>query len=133
VNDLTVEIDGTTYQIEAKEPNHGFHHWHDDPHPDGTPGQPGHHHHDEKCTWLPAMLKPVAAPAGRDDHIASVEDDDVRVTMKLYPEEVEMLYDLVADQVSEDGDDWDVLLTAVAGAHRRVVARRQKLAERQNR
>lgn len=55
----TVTISGREYLVELKEPNHGFNHWHDDAHADGTPGQPAHHHCDAKCEWLPAMLKPV--------------------------------------------------------------------------
>jgi hypothetical protein len=55
----TVTIEGVEYVVETKGANHGFQHWHDDTHEDGTPGQPAHHHHDEKCQWQVAMLKPV--------------------------------------------------------------------------
>lgn len=55
----TVTIHGVEYTVEVHEPNHGFFHWHDDPHEDGTPGQPAHHHCDAKCAWRSAMLKPV--------------------------------------------------------------------------
>ena len=55
----TIKIDGVRYYVEAKDPNHGFKHRHEEDHADGTSGEVPHHHHDEMCEWLPAMLKPV--------------------------------------------------------------------------
>lgn len=133
ITDPTIEIDGITYVVELKEANHGFHHWHDEDHPDGTPGQPAHHHHDEKCAWRPAMLKPVDPAEADTDHIAAHQDEDVRVTLKLYPEEVDMLHIVVSDQVEDEGDDWDYLLTAITNAQRRMAERRAKAANRENR
>lgn len=54
-----VNIDGRTYTIEIAEPACGNWHFHDEPHHDGTPGQPQHHHHDAKCGRRTALLIPV--------------------------------------------------------------------------
>lgn len=57
-----VTVDGVEYEMTVADPACGFWHYHDDPHADDTPGQPQHHHHDERCQWRTALLKPVGGP-----------------------------------------------------------------------
>lgn len=55
-----VEVDGVVYQLEvAGSESHPQWHYHDDPHQDGTPGQPQHHHHGPTCEHRTALLVPL--------------------------------------------------------------------------
>jgi hypothetical protein len=57
-----VQFEGQEYQLVVEPSNHEtLRHWHDEPHADGTPGQPAHHHCYERCTSLPlqATLYPT--------------------------------------------------------------------------
>lgn len=56
---LIVTVDEIAYRMKVDDPSCGFFHYHDEPHFDGSPGQPNHHHHDAKCERRTALLTPV--------------------------------------------------------------------------
>lgn len=63
-----VLIDGRPWKLVVHEPNcKSLRHYHDEDHPDGTPGQPAHHHHNEHCGDIPrqATLYPPGHPAAQ--------------------------------------------------------------------
>lgn len=63
-----VVLDGRKYRLVVHEPNcASLRHYHDEEHEDGTPGQPSHHHHSERCASMPrqATLYPPGHPAIR--------------------------------------------------------------------
>lgn len=59
IRECAVHLDGQWYDLYIYASNCGAMHYHDDPHEDGTPGQPNHHHHNPKCERIQAILVPV--------------------------------------------------------------------------
>jgi hypothetical protein len=102
-----VVVDDIEYVLDLKEIDHGALHIHADLHPDGSPGKPRHHHCSMFCERVPAILIPTEQLDIDTRHFSPNptrwEANNMVTKLRLYPEEIERVIELL--EATEDEDD----------------------------